>query len=100
MESHEKELELVQKVEHHQLDLVGLTSMHSVDTGTKLLDTVWTQLFSGVALGLRRWAGVGILPSPWLHAASLQFTPVDKRVASLCLRSIGGGLLLLSLPMH
>ena len=35
--------------------------------------------------------GVGIVTSPWLSAAMLEFTPVDERVASLCLRVIGGG---------
>ena len=35
-------------------------------------------------------AGVGILTSPRLSAAMLEFTPVDKRVASLRVRVIGG----------
>ena len=39
---------------------------------------------------MRRRAGVGILTSPRLSAATLEFTPVDERVASLRLRVVGG----------
>ena len=82
-----KELELVREVEHYRLGLVGLTSTHSIGSGSKLLDRGWTLFFSGVAKGVRCRAGVGILTSPWLSAAVLEFTPVDKRVASLRLRA-------------
>jgi len=85
-----KEPELVQEVGHYQLDLVGLTSTHSVSSGTLLLDRGWTLFFSGVAQGVRRRAGVGILTSPRLGASLLEFTPVDERVASLHLRVMGG----------
>ncbi|KAK5913431.1 hypothetical protein CgunFtcFv8_007964 [Champsocephalus gunnari] len=85
-----KELELVREVERYQLDLVGLTSTHSVGSGTLLLDRGWTLFFSGVAQGVRRRAGVGILTSPRLGASLLEFTPVDERVASLRLRVMGG----------
>ena len=85
-----KEPELVREVERYRLDLVGLTSTHSKDSGTKLLDKGWTLFFSGVAQGVRAQAGVGILTSPRLSADTLGFTPVDKRVASLRLR-VGGG---------
>ncbi|KAK5902677.1 hypothetical protein CesoFtcFv8_007911 [Champsocephalus esox] len=78
------------EVERYQLDLVGLTSTHSVGSGTLLLDRGWTLFFSGVAQGVRRQAGVGILTSPRLGASLLEFTPVDKRVASLRLRVMGG----------
>jgi len=64
-----KEPELVQEVERYQLDMVGLTSMHSTGSGTKLLERGWTLSFSGVAQGVRRQAGVGILTSPRLSAA-------------------------------
>ena len=85
-----KEPELVREVERYQLDLVGLTSTHSLSSGTVLLDRGWTLFFSGVARGVRRGAGVGILINPRLRAAVLEFTPVDERVASLRLRGVGG----------
>ncbi|KAJ8014446.1 hypothetical protein DPEC_G00040310 [Dallia pectoralis] len=44
-----KEPELVCEVERYQLDLVGLTSTHSLGFGTLLLDRGWTPFFSGVA---------------------------------------------------
>ena len=65
---------------------------HSVGSGSKLLDRGWTLFFSGVAKGARRWAGVGILTSPRLSATVLEFTPVDERVAYLCLRAGGKSL--------
>lgn len=40
-----KEPELVREVERYQLDLVGLTSMHSRDAGSILLDRGWTFLW-------------------------------------------------------
>ena len=75
--------------ERYWLDLAELTSMHSVGSGSKLLDRGWTLFFSGVAKGVRCQAGVGILTSPRLSAAVLEFTPVDERVASLLLRAGG-----------
>ena len=44
-----KEPELVREVEQYQLDLVGITSTHSLISGTKLLDRGRTLSFSGVA---------------------------------------------------
>ena len=84
-----KEPELVQEVERYQLDIVGLTSTHSKGSGTKLLEKGWTLSFSGVAQGERRRAGVGILTSPRLSAALLEFSPENERVASLRLRVAG-----------
>ena len=72
------------------IDLVGLTSTYSRGSGTLLLDRSWSLFFSGVAQGVRCRAGVGILTSPRLSAAMLEFTPVDERVASLCLWGYGG----------
>ena len=77
-------------MEQYQLDLVGLTSTQSLGSGTKLLDRGWTLSFSRVAQGARHWAGVASLTSPHLSATTLEFTPVDERVASLRLR-VGGG---------
>ena len=51
----------MREVERYQLDMVGLTSTHSTGSGTKLLERGWTLYFSGVAQGVRRQAGVGIL---------------------------------------
>jgi len=45
-------------------------------SGTKLLEKSWTLSFSGVAQGVRRQAGVGILTSP-----RLEFSPVNERLA-------------------
>ena len=84
-----KEPELVRKVECYRLDLVRLTSSYSRGSGTLLLDRGWTLFFSGVAQGLVCWAGVGILTSPRLSAAMLEFTPVDETITSLGLRVIG-----------
>jgi len=85
-----KEPELVREVERYQLDMVGLTSMHSTGSGTKLLERGWTLSFSRVAQGVRRQAGVGILASPRLSAAVLEFLPVNERVASMRLLVAGG----------
>ncbi len=72
-----KEPELVRKVEWYVLAIVGLTSMHSTGSGTKLLERGWTLSFSGVAQGERCRVGVGILTSPWLSATVLEFSLVN-----------------------
>lgn len=41
--------ELVCEVEWYQLDVVGLTSTHSVDSGARLLEKGWTLSYSRVA---------------------------------------------------
>lgn len=79
-----KEPELVEEVERYRLDIVGLTSTHS--SGTKILDRGWSLSYSGVDLCERPQAGVGILTSPRLGAAQLEFVPVDDRVAWMRLR--------------
>lgn len=76
----EKEHELVREVKRYRLDIVGLKSTHSLDSGTSLLEGGWTLSQSGVALGERRQVGVGILVSPRIAACMLGFLPVDKRV--------------------
>ena len=80
----------MQEVERYQLDMVGLTSMHSTGSGTKLLERGWTFYFSGVAQGVRCQLGVGIFTSPRLSAAVLEFSSVNKRVASMRLQIAGG----------
>ncbi|KAI3359409.1 hypothetical protein L3Q82_002912 [Scortum barcoo] len=58
-----KEPELVREVERYRLEIVGLTSTHSLGSGTQLLERGWTLHYSGVAQGERRRAGVGLLHS-------------------------------------
>ncbi|KAK7884420.1 hypothetical protein WMY93_027543 [Mugilogobius chulae] len=81
-----KEPELVREVERFRLDIVCLTSTHSLGSGTITLERGWTLHFSGVAHGVRRRAGVGLLIAPQLSRHVLEFTPVDERVASLRLQ--------------
>ncbi|KAI3356768.1 hypothetical protein L3Q82_003449 [Scortum barcoo] len=78
-----KEPELVREVERYRLEIVGLTSTHSLGSGTQLLERGWTLHYSGVAQGERRRAGVGLLIAPQLSRHVLEFTPVNERVASL-----------------
>ncbi|KAI3354768.1 hypothetical protein L3Q82_004594 [Scortum barcoo] len=82
-----KEPELVREVERYRLEIVGLTSTHSLGSGTQLLERGWTLHYSGVAQGeLSGRAGVGLLIAPQLSRHVLEFTPVNERVASLRLR--------------
>ncbi|KAK3569254.1 hypothetical protein QTP86_026594, partial [Hemibagrus guttatus] len=82
-----KEPELVREVERYRLEIVGLASTHSLGSGTQLLERGWTLFFSGVPHGERRWAGVGLLIAPQLNRHVLEFSPVNERVVSLCLRA-------------
>ncbi|KAK3538435.1 hypothetical protein QTP86_002335 [Hemibagrus guttatus] len=82
-----KEPELVREVERYRLEIVGLASTHSLGSGTQLLERGWTLLFSGVPHDERRRAGVGLLIAPQLSRHVLEFSPVNKRVVSLCLRA-------------
>ncbi|KAK3522624.1 hypothetical protein QTP86_028195 [Hemibagrus guttatus] len=61
--------------------------MHSLGSGTQLLERGWTLFFSGVPHGERRWAGVGLLIAPQLSRHVLEFSPVNERVVSLHLRA-------------
>ena len=70
----EKEPELVQEVERHWLEIVGLTSTHSSGSGTSLLKRGWTLFYPGFIPGERQRAGV---------ANVLELTPVDERVVFL-----------------
>ncbi|KAI3357846.1 hypothetical protein L3Q82_016236, partial [Scortum barcoo] len=69
-----KEPELVREVERYRLEIVGLTSTHSLGSGTQLLERGWTLHYSGVAQGERRRAGVGLLIAPQLSRHVLEFT--------------------------
>ncbi|KAI3361857.1 hypothetical protein L3Q82_001978 [Scortum barcoo] len=73
-----KEPELVREVERYRLEIVGLTSTHSLGSGTQLLERGWTLHYSGVAQGERRRAGVGLLIAPQLRRHVLEFTPVKR----------------------
>jgi len=57
---------------------VGLTSTQSTGSGTKLLERGWTFLF-WICPGCEAPAGVGILTSPRLSAAVLEFSPVNEK---------------------
>ena len=59
-----KEPELVQEVERYRLEIVGLTSTHSLGSGAQLLERGWTLFHSGVAHAERRRV--------------LEFTPVNE----------------------
>lgn len=71
---------------------VGLTSTHGTGSRTKLLERGWTLSFSGVAQGERHHAGVGILTSPWLSSAVLEFSPRMRGSPLCCCESLGGNL--------
>ena len=77
------------EVERYWLDIVGLTSTHSVGSGNKLLDKGWSLAYSGVAQGGRRQAGVGILTNPRPTPTKLEFVPVDEKVVSMRLKVAG-----------
>ncbi|KAI3364639.1 hypothetical protein L3Q82_011422, partial [Scortum barcoo] len=74
-----KEPELVREVERYRLEIVGLTSTHSLGSGTQLLERGWTLHYSGVAQGERRRAGVAcLLIAPQLSRHVLEFTPGER----------------------
>ncbi len=90
--------ELVREVERYRLEIVGLTSTHSLGSGAQLLEKGGTLFYSGVAHGERRRAGVGLFIAPQLSRHVLEFSLVNERVASLHLR-VGIGLSLLFVLM-
>lgn len=59
-----KESEPVQEVERCQLEIVGLTSTHSLASGTQRLERVSILVYSGVARGEPGQAGVSLLTGP------------------------------------
>ena len=61
-----KEPELVCEVEKYGLNIVRLTSTHSMGSGINLRERGWTLFDSGVAQGEKRQARVGLLIAPWL----------------------------------
>ncbi len=89
----------MREVERYQLEIVRLTSTHSLGSGTQLLEKGWTLFYSGVAHGERRRAGVGLLIAAQLSCHVLEFSPVNERVASFCAFGSGIGLSLLFVLM-
>ena len=81
-----KEPELAWEVERYWLEIVRLTSTHSLGSGTKRLERDWTLFHSGVACGERRRAGVGLLIAPQLGRHVLEFSPMNERIVSLRLQ--------------
>ena len=69
------EPELVQEVEWYWLQIVGLTSTHSLGSGTQLLERCWTVFHSGAARVKRQQAGVGLFTAPQLSHHVLEFSP-------------------------
>lgn len=78
-----KKPELVCEIMSSRLDIVGLTSTHSLYFGTSLVERGWTLSQSRVAFGERHRPWVGILVSLWLAACTLTFFMADERVCSL-----------------
>ncbi|KAI3359899.1 hypothetical protein L3Q82_014257, partial [Scortum barcoo] len=81
-----KEPELVREVERYRLEIVGLTSTHSLGSGTQLLERGWTLHYSGVAQGERRRGWCGLAYSSPAQPPCVGVHPVNERVASLRLR--------------
>ncbi|KAK3518183.1 hypothetical protein QTP70_033879 [Hemibagrus guttatus] len=61
--------------------------MHSLGSGTQLLERGWTLFYSGVPHAERHRAGVGLLIAPKLSRHVLEFSTVNERVVSLHLRA-------------
>ena len=60
--------------------------MHSLGSGTQLLQRGWTLFYSGVAHSQKWRAGLGLLIATQLSRHVLEFTPVKEKVVSLRLR--------------
>ncbi|KAI3371933.1 hypothetical protein L3Q82_006808 [Scortum barcoo] len=93
-----KEPELVREVERYRLEIVGLTSTHSLCSGTQLLERGWTLHYSGVAQGERRRAGVGLLIAPQLSRLMCWSSPGEREGRFPAHFGLGIGLLLLFVP--
>ncbi|KAI3374677.1 hypothetical protein L3Q82_021249 [Scortum barcoo] len=83
-----RSLSLCGRLRGTRLEIVGLTSTHSLGSGTQLLERGWTLHYSGVAQGERRRAGVGLLIAPQLSRHVLEFTRSTEYPAFL--ESLGG----------
>ncbi|KAI3360320.1 hypothetical protein L3Q82_014633, partial [Scortum barcoo] len=91
-----RSLSFVREVERYRLEIVGLTSTHSLGSGTQLLERGWTLHYSGVALGwLASWCGlaynspaqppcVGVHPRVNERVTSLRLRVGDRSLAVVC----------------
>ncbi|KAI3352521.1 hypothetical protein L3Q82_005466 [Scortum barcoo] len=84
-----RSLSFVREVERYRLEIVGLTSTHSLQLALEPSSSLRgagpsTTLELPRVSGGR--AGVGLLIAPQLSRHVLEFTPVNERVASLRLR--------------
>lgn len=68
-----KEPELVQDVENYQLEIVRVTSRHSMGYRIQLLERGWSLHYSGVAQEQWQWAGVSLGIAPQLSYHVLEF---------------------------
>lgn len=93
-----KEPELVREVDRYRLDILSLTSTHSLGSGSHLLERAWTLQNSGIANGERQQAGVTLLIALQLSRHMLEFSPVNERVTLYAFR-LWIGLSLLSRPI-
>lgn len=75
------------------LEIVELTSTHSLGSGTELFERCWTLFYSGSAHSDRQQAGVGLLIAAQLSHHVLEFSPVNERATSLDRSGIGLSLL-------
>ncbi|KAI3352796.1 hypothetical protein L3Q82_019234 [Scortum barcoo] len=92
-----KEPELVREVERYRLEIVGLTSTHSLGSGTQLLERGWTLHYSGVAQGVAAsWCGLAY-SSP-AQPPCVGVHPGEARGSLPCAFGLGIGLLLLFVP--
>ncbi|KAI3368478.1 hypothetical protein L3Q82_025493 [Scortum barcoo] len=90
-----KEPELVREVERYRLEIVGLTSTHSLGSGTQLLERGWTLHYSGVAQGERRRGWCGLAYSSPAQPPCVGVHPGEQRGSLPCAFGLGIGLLLL-----
>lgn len=69
------------EVERCRVEIAGLISTHSMGSGTQLLQKGWIHHYSEIAQG--GWFRLTCSSLSWHHV--LEFTPVNKRIFSLCL---------------
>ncbi len=89
-----KEPELVREVERYQLEIVGITSTHSLGSGTTLLERGWTLYFSGVGSTLvvlwfpwweaAGWCGIAHSPPAQLPCVGVHLWVRDRSLTVFC----------------
>ncbi|KAI3377385.1 hypothetical protein L3Q82_008575 [Scortum barcoo] len=96
-----KEPELVREVERYRLEIVGLTSTHSLGSGTQLLERGWTLHYSGVAQGERRrgWCGLAYSSPAQPPCVGVHSGEREGRFPA-CAFGLGIGHLLLFVPLR